>query len=51
MKGADGKYALVTDKNKELEELGLEEQDDEINTYLGKLSSVTPAGQGPKRNK
>lgn len=46
VKGADGKYAPVTGKNKELEALGLKEQGDEINTYLGELSSVQPAQQG-----
>ncbi|MDR0288630.1 MAG: hypothetical protein LBH78_01030 [Rickettsiales bacterium] len=29
-----------------LETLGLKQKGDEINTYLGELSSVTPAGQG-----
>ncbi|MGL9688610.1 MAG: hypothetical protein ACR5K6_02465 [Wolbachia sp.] len=46
MKGTDGKYAPVANKNKELEALGLKQSSDEINTYLGKLSSVTPAVQG-----
>ncbi|MDR2609613.1 MAG: hypothetical protein LBC06_03400 [Rickettsiales bacterium] len=46
VKGTDDKYALVANKNKELEALGLKQSSDEINTYLGKLSSVTPAGQG-----
>ncbi|MFP3036014.1 MAG: hypothetical protein ACEY3A_03290 [Wolbachia sp.] len=46
VKGDDGKYAQVTSKDKESEALGLKQSSDEINTYLGKLSSVTPAQQG-----
>lgn len=46
VKGDDSKYAPVANENKELEALGLKQQGDEVNTYLGKLSSVTPARQG-----
>ncbi|MDG7052507.1 MAG: hypothetical protein LKM45_01310 [Wolbachia endosymbiont of Alcedoecus sp.] len=46
VKGDDGKYAPLADKNNELETLGLKQSSDEINTYLGKLSSVTPVQEG-----
>ncbi|MGL9733060.1 MAG: hypothetical protein ACR5KW_03535 [Wolbachia sp.] len=45
MKSTDSKYATVANKNKELEILGLKQSSDEINTYLGKLSSVTSVVQ------
>ncbi|MCM1001737.1 hypothetical protein [Wolbachia pipientis] len=51
VKGADDKYTQVKDESKKLEELGLNKDGaKEVNTYLGELSSVTPA-QGQEQNK